>query len=110
MARESALLTAQFALIKGLLIGVAGFHREEFSTAHVVHTVQAASKHFEHHTEFLTRAHALLVEKRMDGQMGLAILLRNEKLRAPLPDLPVLHVPGPAEETAVFPVRRLPPN
>jgi lysine-N-methylase len=111
MARESALLTAQFALMKGLLIGVAGFHREQFSASHVVHTMQAASKHFEHHTEFLTRAHALLVEKRMDGQLGLAILLRNEKSRVPRPALPAIHAPihapGPAEGTAVFPVRRL---
>jgi lysine-N-methylase len=53
MARECAQLTAQFALIKGLLIGVAGFHGEAFSAAHVVHAVQAASKHFEHHPEFL---------------------------------------------------------
>ncbi len=93
MTRESVLLTAQFALMKGLLIGVAGYHREQFSASHVVHAVQAASKHFEHHTEFLTEAHALLVDKRLDGQLGLAILLRNEKSRAPWPDLPA---PSPA--------------
>jgi lysine-N-methylase len=114
MTRESVLLTAQFALMKGLLIGVSGFHREEFSSAHVVHTMQAASKHFEHHTEFLNGAHALLVEKRMDGQLGLAILLRNERSRPAAPALPVIHAPihasGPAEQTAVFPVRRVPPN
>jgi lysine-N-methylase len=121
MTRESVLLTAQFALMKGLLIGVAGFEREQFSASHVVHAVQAASKHFEHHTEFLTEAHALLVEKRLDGQLGLAILLRNEKSRAPWPELPApppalpaIHAPipasGPSEHTAVFPVRRLPPN
>jgi lysine-N-methylase len=121
MTRESTLLTAQFALMKGLLIGVAGFHREQFSASHVVHAVQTASKHFEHHTEFLSGAHALLVEKRLDGQLGLAILLRNEKSRAswpelpaPPPALPAIHAPihasGPAERTAVFPVRRLPPN
>ncbi len=77
MAREFALLTAQFALMKGLLIGVAGFHREKFSAARVVHTIQAASKHFEHHPEFLSLAYELLVESRMDGARGLAILLRN---------------------------------
>jgi lysine-N-methylase len=77
MTREFALLTAQFALIKGLLIGVAGFHREAFSTEHVVHTVQAATKHYEHHPEFLNLAHSLLVERGMDGPRGLAILLRN---------------------------------
>jgi lysine-N-methylase len=77
MTREFALLTAQFALTRGLLIGVAGRHGAAFSTAHVVHTVQSASKHFEHHPEFLSMAHALLVESRMDGARGLAILLRN---------------------------------
>src|SRR5580658_4688879 len=77
MDREFALLTAQFALMKGMLIGVAGFHRERFAAEHVVHTVQAAAKHFEHHPEFLKMAHELLVESRMDGAHGLAILLRN---------------------------------
>jgi len=77
MSREFALLTAQFTLIKGLLIGVAGFHREQFAAKHVVHTVQAAAKHFEHHPEFLSRAHTLLVESGMDGARGMAILLRN---------------------------------
>jgi lysine-N-methylase len=77
MAREFALLTAQFTLIKGLLIGVTGFRREQFSPAHVVQTVQAAAKHFEHHPEFLVDAHVLLVESRMDGLRGMVVLLRN---------------------------------
>jgi lysine-N-methylase len=78
MAREFALLAVQFALVmRGLLIGVAGFHREKFSAEQVVHTVQAASKHFEHHPEFLNLTHALLVESGMDGALGLTILLRN---------------------------------
>jgi lysine-N-methylase len=77
MTREYVQLTAQFALMKGLLIGVAGCHGEAFSTEHVVHTVQAASRHFEHHTDFLNQAHALLVENQMDGAAGSAILLRN---------------------------------
>jgi len=83
MLREFALLAAQFALIRGLLIGVAGFHGAAFSAAHVVHTVQAASKHFEHHPEFLDMAHGLLVESRMDGARGLAILLRNAEVGLP---------------------------
>jgi lysine-N-methylase len=75
--RELARLAAQFALIRGLLIGVAGSHGVAFSTAHVVATVQAAAKHFEHHPEFLKVAYELLVESRMDGARGMAILLRN---------------------------------
>jgi len=114
MSREFALLTAQFALIKGLLIGVAGFHREGLSTKHVVHTFQAASKHFEHHTDFLAQAHALLVESRMDGAQGLAILLRNADTNAPGPEVPAIQPPirplVPAERTVVFPVRRRPAN
>jgi len=88
MTREYALLTAQFALMKGLLIGVAGFNREAFSAAHVVHTMQAASKHFEHHPEFLDLAHQLLVDNQMDGARGLAILLRNSETQ-PLAHQPV---------------------
>lgn len=79
-AREFSLLAAQFALMRGLLIGVAGHHGSAFSAAHTVHTVQAASKHFEHHPEFLSMAHALLVESGINGPSGLAMLLRNPKM------------------------------
>jgi lysine-N-methylase len=96
-SHEFALLAAQFTLMKGLLIGVAGFHGEAFSGAHVVHTVQAASKHFEHHPEFLKMSHELLVESRMDGARGLAILLRNAgpeiASNNPRPVSPAIHTP-----------------
>jgi lysine-N-methylase len=108
-AREFALLAAQFALMRGLLIGVAGHHGAGFSAAHVVHTVQAASKHFEHHPEFLNLAHALLVESRIDGAPGLAILLRDPTMDRigmdrvameggagePKPASPAIYAPGP---------------
>lgn len=80
--REFALLAAQFTLMRGLLIGVAGHHGTAFAATHVVHTVQAASKHFEHHPEFLSMAHSLLVESGMDGVRGLAILLGSAELRS----------------------------
>jgi lysine-N-methylase len=94
--REFVMLAAQFALMRGLLIGVAGHRGEAFSSAHVVHTVQAASKHFEHHPEFLPMAHALLVETGMDGDRGLAILLRDPEprdaeLRDAKMDRPPMH-------------------
>ncbi len=101
MTREFALLTAQFALMKGLLIGVAGFHRMNFTAEHVVHTMQAASKHFEHHPEFLNQAHALLVESHMDGARGLAILLRNtDPIGVPRQGAPVAQVPVQQTESA----------
>jgi lysine-N-methylase len=83
MEREFAMLTAQFALMRGLLIGAAGQYGKSFSTAHIVQTVQAATKHFEHHPEFLSMAHTLLVESRMDGTLGLAILLRDAEMNRP---------------------------
>lgn len=76
-SREYTKLIAQFALMKGLLIGVAGFHEEGFSAEHVVHTVQSASKHFDHHPEFPRLAYELLVECKLDGLQGAAILVRN---------------------------------
>jgi lysine-N-methylase len=95
MTKEFALLTGQFALLKGLLIGVAGFHREGFDEDHVIHTVQAASKHFEHHPEFLNDTYALLVESKMDSPRGLAILLRNEG-----PVVRILPTPGAPERAS----------
>ena len=77
MTHEFVVLVAQCALMKGLLIGVAGFHRERFGPVHVVYTVQTASRHFEHHPEFLRMAYTLLVENHMDTTRGLTILIRN---------------------------------
>jgi lysine-N-methylase len=77
MAREFALLASQFALIKGLLIGVAGCYGAAFCEDHVVKTVQSASKHFEHHPGFLDEAYALLVSSKLDNARGLTMLVRN---------------------------------
>jgi len=77
MGREFALLATQFALIKGLLIGVSGSRREAFSESDVIHTVQAATKHFEHHPQFLDSMHELLVANGRDNPHGLTMLVRN---------------------------------
>lgn len=77
MSREFTKLMAQFALMKGMLIGVAGFHESSFSAEHIVHTVQSASKHFDHHPDFPRLAYELLVECKLDGLQGAAILGRN---------------------------------
>ena len=76
-AREFALLATEFALLKGLLIGVAGCRKEAFSKEHVVHTVQIVSKSFQHNSAFLINAHQLLVARNMDNARGLTMLLRN---------------------------------
>jgi lysine-N-methylase len=77
MERAFALLVSHFALMKGLLIGVAGCYCEEFGAEQVVRTVQSASKHFEHHTGFLDEAYALLVARGLNNARGLTMLVRN---------------------------------
>ena len=89
MTAEFVGLVAQFVLMRGLLIGVAGSQREGLSAADVVKTVQASAKHFEHHPAFAGDARALLVESRLDGAAGMGILLRNgamsgERVEVPL--------------------------
>jgi lysine-N-methylase len=91
--REFARLSAQFALTRGLLIGVAGCHRDSFSPDHVVHTVQTVSRHFDHHPDFLSSAHALLAESRLDGIAGLSILLRNDPDGKPLSGSAPIYAP-----------------
>lgn len=88
MLREFAMLAAQFALAKGLLIGVAGSHRTSFSADHAIHTLQAASKHFDHYPDFPRLAYELLAELRLNGARGMSILLRNADAEAPRPTAP----------------------
>lgn len=76
-ARAFALLAVQFALIKGLLIGVAGARKEKFSSADAIRTVQIAFKHFEHNHRFVSEALAMLAERGLDDAPGLTMLLRN---------------------------------
>lgn len=76
-ARAFAMLALQFALIKGLLIGVAGARKRRFCSTDVVRTVAAAFRHFEHYPGFLREAHDLLSARGLDKPQGLTMLLRN---------------------------------
>lgn len=75
--REYALLVTEFALIKGLLIGVAGCRKQAFSIADVVQTVQVVVKHFEHNHGFVALCLGMLAAKGLDNAPGLTMLLRN---------------------------------
>jgi lysine-N-methylase len=76
-SRAFAMLAIQFALIKGLLIGVAGARGRKFCSADVIRTVQTVSKHFEHNQQFLSDAYALLEARGLNNAHGLTMLLRN---------------------------------
>ncbi len=77
MSGEFSRLIAQFALLQGLLIGVSGCHRESFSEEHIVFAVQSASKHFEHHPEFLDKAQQLLESRNAADLRSWTMLIRN---------------------------------
>jgi lysine-N-methylase len=51
--QQFLLMCLEFALIKGLLIGMAGHYRESFATEHVVKLVQVVAKSIEHSGNFL---------------------------------------------------------
>lgn len=76
-ARQYALLVTEFALIKGLLIGVAGSRKQTFCLDDVVRTVQLAIKHFEHSEHFVGVCLKQLASKGLDNPYGLTMLLRN---------------------------------
>jgi lysine-N-methylase len=72
-----AQLAIQFGILKGLLIGVAGFHHQAFADAHVVQTVQVVSRQFEHSQQFLHDSYAFLGGQKLADVAGLTTLLRN---------------------------------
>ena len=76
-ARQYALLVTEFALIKGLLIGVAGSRKQAFCLDDVVRTVQLVMKHFEQSPHFVGVCLNVLAAKGLDNPYGLTMLLRN---------------------------------
>ncbi len=76
-ARQYALFVTEFALIKGLLIGVAGARKHAFCLDDVVRTVQLVVKHFEHNQRFVGVCLEVLASKALDNAYGLTMLLRN---------------------------------
>jgi lysine-N-methylase len=75
--RQYALLVTEFALIKGLLIGVAGSRKQAFCLDDVVRTVQLVTKHFEHSEQFVSLCLQMLASKGLNNVYGLTMLLRN---------------------------------
>ena len=70
-------LVSRFALLKGVLIGVAGHYGAQFSLDHAVRTVQVVTKFFDHNPQFIAQTQELLKQKKKDDARGLTMLLRN---------------------------------
>jgi lysine-N-methylase len=69
---EYLMMCIQYAVIKGLLIGMAGHYQEVFAAAHVVKLVQSFSKAVEHCPKFVGASNLGLADAN-----GMAILLKT---------------------------------
>ena len=74
---EYILLVAQYAVINGLLIGMAGYYREAFGTDHVVKLVQSFSKAVEHNPSYLKQMGDFIRSRNLDNSQGLVTLLKS---------------------------------
>jgi len=74
---EYVLMTAQFAWVNALLVGVAGRYRESFGVEHVVKTVQALTREVGHYPDALQFINDYLQARGLDSVRGMAILLKS---------------------------------
>jgi lysine-N-methylase len=74
---QCLLLLAHFGIIQTLLIGMAAFHKEGFTTVEAIETIQSFTKAFEHSPSFPERTLEILKQKGVADSVMLAILILN---------------------------------
>jgi len=74
---QCLLMMVYFAIVQTLLIGMAAYNKEEFSTGHVIQVIQSFTKAFEHSLSFPGRALKILETKGLNNCASMAILLLN---------------------------------
>ncbi len=71
------LLAVHYALVRTLLVGVAGCYESDFSAAHAVRVIQSYAKTVQHNLPYLDTLLRSLEDSRMTGMAVLAALLKN---------------------------------
>ena len=71
------MLIVHYAMIKLLLIGMAGFHKENFSVDHVLKLIQSFAKTIEHNNAYLKNVSDLLKANKFNTMPYMAILIKN---------------------------------
>lgn len=71
------MMIIHYAMIKMNLIGMAGFHKENFDTEHVVKLIQSFSKTVEHHSEFLKYINYIFKKHNFDTMAYMSVLIKN---------------------------------
>jgi lysine-N-methylase len=74
---EYILMTTQFAIINGLLIGIAGHLKERFSEEHVVKTIQSFTREVDHDPMALNSMVEFMHKTNLGNLVGLSVLLKN---------------------------------
>jgi lysine-N-methylase len=77
LAAQYMLLVAYYAIVKTLLIGMAGFHKSAFSVDHVIKLIQSCAKTFEHSLTYPGQVIEMLAGKSMTTAESLCVLIRN---------------------------------
>jgi lysine-N-methylase len=75
---EYLLMATQFAMIRGLLTGIAGHYKEEFSEAHVVKTIQSYAREVDHKPSVVASIVAFVHTNGLANLQGMAALLRMD--------------------------------
>lgn len=74
---ECTLLVLHYSLIKTLLIGMAGYHRENFCVRHVVKLIQTFGKAIEHNLPYLNQAVQFINASNLNNTGGMTVLVKN---------------------------------
>lgn len=71
------LMVVHYAMIKMLLIGMAGFHKENFSEDHVIKLIYSFSETIEHNPSYLQHVIQLLENNKFNTVAYMAVLIKN---------------------------------
>jgi lysine-N-methylase len=77
IGKQYMLMAVNYAVVKTILIGLAGFEKANFGAAHVIKGVQSCAKTFEHSVAFPACALKILAEHGLQTCVSMAILLQN---------------------------------
>lgn len=71
------MLIIHYSMIKMLLIGMAGLHKNNFSTDHVIKLIQSFAKVIEHNNVYLKKVFKLFAANKFNTMAYMAILIKN---------------------------------
>lgn len=77
ISKQYMLMAVYYSIIKTVLIGMAGFYKDEFGAAHVIKLVQSCAKTFEHSVAFPARAFEILSNHGIENCVSMAMLIQN---------------------------------